>query len=267
MKALRYILCGLVIAAAAGLIAYQYFVEKHLDASDISKALLVICGAVLSMLRPRKYKAVNKKAVYQKAYSELIQNAFYDEPKLEKRFYEAVHDYNQDKPSAAIAKLEKLRKECNRSNDLRAVTIFTALCLDDMQLYEKAITQYDAALSIRPCTTLHSNKGRCFMKMGRFEEAEACYKSAIHTDPQNAVAYNNLSALYFRQGGYEEALDLAQQALEIDANQPQALNTAAICSALLGNPADYETYYRRAVSSGSDGSKIKALIHQLDPEL
>lgn len=267
MKALRYIIPSLFIVAVAGLMCYQAFVEQQLESRNLIRGILFIAGAALAMIRSPKHKIVNKKAVYQKAYEEFIQNAFYDDPKLEKKFYKAVHNYAQSKPSAAISKLEKLRRECQRSNDLRAVTVFTALCLDDMQLYHKAIDQYDAALRIRDSSTLHSNMGLCYLRLGQYQESEACYKRAIRSNPKNAFAYNNLSALYFRQQYYDEALDYAKQAMEIDRNLKQALGTAAICCGLLGYEEDYKKYYRQAVTAGYDGQKIKTTIAKLDPKL
>lgn len=267
MKALRFIIPGLLIAAVAGLMCYEAFVTQQLESHSLIRGILIIAGAVLTMVRPSKQKIANKKVVYQKAYGEFIQNAFQDETKMEKQFYKAVHDYAHSKPSAAISKLEKLRRECQRTNDLRAVTVFTALCLDDMQLYDKAILQYDAALKIRDSSTLHSNMGLCFQRLGKYQDAEACYERAIHSNPKNAFAYNNLSALYFRQENYDEALDLAKQAIEIDANLKQALSTAAVCCALLGYEEDYKKYYRKAVTAGYDGQKIKSIITQLDPNL
>ena len=55
-------------------------------------------------------------------------------------------------------------------------------------------------------------------------------------DEHNAFAWNNLSALYFRRGEYCQALDYAEQAIEIDPKMPQPLATAAICTtAALGH--------------------------------
>lgn len=268
MKALRYILLGLVIAAAAGLMAYEIFIEKKLGSDTLIRGILIIVGAILAMLKPaKKAPAVNKKALYQKAYSDFVQNPFAEDPKLEKKFYDAVHDYNRNKSSAAIVKLEKLRKECQRSGDLYSVTVFTALALDDMGRYQKAIQQYEAALHIRPCSTLYSNMGLCYQRTGNYEASEAAYLNAIKANEKNAFAWNNLSALYFRRGEYTQALDYAEQAIEIDAKMPQALSTAAICCALLGEQEDYEHYYRRAVSVGYDGQKIKNAIRSLDPTL
>lgn len=266
MKALKYILYGLVIAAAAGLLAYQGLVTKTLDSSNLTKGILIIVGALIGMLKPRKNRTVsNKKATYQSAYSEHIQNAFFDEPKLEKQFYNAVHDYNCSRPAAAIAKLEKLRKQCQRSADLRAVTVFMGLCYDDMGLYTKAIEQYTAALHIRPNSSLYSNMGLCHHRSGQPEKAEECYRNAIALDPKNAFAHNNLATHYFRQGDYETALKCAEDAIAVNSHMPQALSCAAICCALLDDQEGYEKYYRQAVANGYDGHKIKNAIDALNP--
>jgi len=267
MKAVRYIICGILVALLLGLAAYAIFVKKDFDTGDILKFIVALAGIILSFLRPRKLnRGVNKKALYQKSYSEYIQNAFADDKKLENQLYNAIHDYNQEKPAAGVAKLEKLRKQCQRTADIYAVTVFTALCLDDMQQYEQAIAQYEAALGIRPNSSLTSNMGLCYQRLGDFEQAEKHYLRAIELDSGNAFALNNISALYFRQADYETALDYAEAALDCNSQLPQALSTAAMCSALLGNEEDYKSYYRRAVSAGYDGKKIKNTLAALNPE-
>lgn len=266
-KALPYILYSLVILAAAGLLVYQFLTGRSLDSRDITKCVLIIAGALMGMLRPRRRKKVsNKKVLYQKAYGEFIQNAFYDNPKLEKKFYNAVDDYNFDRYAAAISKLAALRKECQRTADIYAVTVFTALCYDGMQAYEDAVKWYADASRIRDHATLQSNMGMCYMRLGQNDAAQRAYESAIRIDPHNANAYNNLSALYFKSGNYSDALEYAELALKENANMPQALSCAAICCALLGNDEAYKTYYRRAVAAGYDGSKIKRVIAALNPE-
>lgn len=267
MKALRYIVCCLLIAACLGLLAYQFFVEKHLETKDVTRAVLIMLGAVLSMLRKPKGKVINPKATYEKAYAEFIHNAFHDSPKLEKQLYSAVHCYNQSKPDKALKTLSKLRKECQRTNELRAVSIFSALCLDDMQLYEQAIEQYLAAASMGNSSTLQSNVGLCYQKIGNFEEAERRYDLAVQLDPKNPYARNNLSALYFRQGNYDDALDVAMEAIALDGTMRQALTTAALCCGILGYQDEYEQYYRQAVANGADGTVIKNIIQNMDPNV
>lgn len=268
MKAFRYIILSLVIAAAVGLLVYEIVIQKKFESSNLVRCILIIAGAILAMFKSGKRTlAVNKKSLYQKAYSDFIQNPFSEDPKLEKRFYDAVHDYNQNKPSSAQNKLEKLRKECQRSGDLYSVTVFTALVLDDMGQFQKAIEQYEAALRIRSNSSLYSNMGLCYQRIGNYEASEAAYLNALRINEKNAFAWNNLSALYFRKGDYAQALDYAEQAIEINAKMAQALSTAAICCALLDEQEDYEYYYRQAVSCGYDGEKIKNTIRALDPTL
>ena len=266
MKALRYILYCLVILGAVALLAYQGMVEKSLESGDIVKCGLIIAAAVVGMVKKPKSKVVNKKAVYQKAYAEHIQGAFEGDSKLERQFYNAIHDYNRNKPSAAIAKLDKLRKECQRSADLRAVTVFTALCCDDMGLYEQAVKHYEAANAIRPNSSIASNMGLCYQRMGNTELAEKNYLQAISLDPANAFAYNNLSSMYFREAQYETALEYAKKALEIDNHMPQALSTASICCGLMKDRDGYEKYYRLAVANGYDGRKITATLQRMTAE-
>jgi len=267
MKALRYILFSLLILAAIGLLCFYIFVEKDLSSRNIIKCAVIVLGAVASMLKTGNSRTpANRKVTYQKAYGEFIQNAFADQPKLEKKLYAAIYDYNQNKPSAAIAKLQKLRKECQRTNDLYAVTVFTALCHDDMHAYEEAVAQYDAATKMRSNTTLYSNMGICLQALGRFEEARKAFENALQVNPKNEYALNNLAGLCFRQGDYEGALDYAEEALEVNAKLPQALSIAAVCCALQGYEEEYTAYYRRAVAAGYDGNKIKRLIKNMDPE-
>lgn len=267
MKILRYTLYILLILACLGLLCYQYYTQGQLESHQIAKAALIVIGAVLSMLRKPKTRITNKKATYSQAYGEYIQNAFRDTPKLERQFYDAIHFYNLNKPDKALAKLEKLRKECQNSNDLRAVTVFTALCLDDMQIYDKAIVQYQAALGMRNSSSLRSNMGLCFQRAGNFQEAEQCYTQAIALDPANAFAINNLSALFFRLGNYEQALDVAAEAIRVNPKMRQALTTAAICCGILGYEEEYQQYFRQAVANGADGNRIKEVIKDMDPRL
>lgn len=266
-KALPYILYSLVILAAAGLLIYQGLVAKNLESSNFVKGILIIAAAFIGMVRPKRQRKVsNKKPLYQNVYKDFIQNAFCNEPKLEKEFYNAVDDYNFGRFASGVDKLAKLRKECQRTADIYAVTVFTALCYDGMLAYKDAVKWYEDANQIRRHTTLLSNSGMCYLHLGQLDAAEEAYHKAIEIDENNAFAWNNLSGLYFKLGDYERSLEYAETAIEINAQLPQALGCAAICSALLGNDEEYRNYYRRAVAAGYDGSKIKNAIAALDPD-
>ena len=265
MKAIRYILYGIVILVAIGLLCYYAFWEKDLSTANIAKCALIVLGAVAGMLKSRQRRSPgNRKALYQKAYGEFIQDAFADDSKLEKKLYSAVNDYNHNKPAAGISKLEKLRKQCRRTSDIYAVTVFLGLCWDDLGVFPEAIRYYQEAAAIRGNSTVFSNLGLVYQKTGDFEAAEKAYRQATTVDPKNTYALNNLAVLRFRQGDYEQSLAISKQVLEMDAGMVQSLSNAALCCALTGRDEEYKTYYRRAVSNGYDGRKIKAYLAQMD---
>lgn len=262
-KSLPYILYSVVILGAGGMLVWQYLQTGEIE----FRGLLIIAAAIVGMLRPRRKKVANKKLVYQKAYVRYIQDVFTDQPKLERLFYNAVDDFNNDRYSAAITKLNKLRGECTRISERYAVTVFLALSYDNMGAMNEAIVHYADAARYRNDSTLLSNMGMCCLTLGRYAEAEQAYTQAISADPSNPFPRNNMAALHFRQGNFETALDYARQAIELDPKMPQALSCAAICSALMDDQAGYEEYYRRAVVNGYDGQKIKNAIQSLRTDL
>ncbi len=267
MKALRYIISAVAAAAVLGLLYYQGFVTHTLTSGNLFRAVLILAGLLVALLRPKRKHLSALKPLYKKNYAEFIQGAFSGDPKLENKLMEAIRDYNEQKPGKGVAKLLKLRKECTRSADIYAVTVFLALCYDDAGDYRAAEDAYKQALAYRPNATLWSNLGLCRQRLGQFKEAQDAYENAIQLNPKNAYAYNNLSALFFRDGDYENALEYAQQALEHNARMPQALNTAAVCCGILGDEEGYAKYYRAAVANGGDGKRIKAVIQELNPDI
>lgn len=270
MKKLPYILYALLTAALIGLLVWDYMPDKAIEPANLSRAGLLLLGLVLSVLKlsSRTTRSVsNKKALYSKAYAEYIENVFPEDKKLQKQFFDAVDDYNHDKPAAGAAKLEKLRPSCVRRSDIYAVTVFRALCLDEMQVYDKAAQQYRAALSIKPNSALASNLGLVLDRAGKEAEATAAYEQALRLDQGNANAWNNLAQQHLRNGRYEEALDAAENAAKLNPKLAPAHNALAISSYMLGDMEAYEQHYRRAVSNGSNGERLKAYIASLDAKL
>jgi len=268
MRVLRYIITGILLAVMLGLAGYAIFIQKEYDTADLIKFGIAIVGILLSLLHPKKKsRTVNRKTLYAKAYGEYLQNAFSDDKKLEKQLYKAVDFYNNDTPEQALTILQQLQKECKNSTERYAVTVFTALCLDECKQHALAAEQYEAALRLRQSSSIASNLGLCYQRCGNFTRAEEVYRLAIQLDEGNAFAWNNLSCHYFALGNYPEALRYAEEAIQRNEKLPPALGTAAVCCALLKDQESYETYYRRAVSAGYPGEKIKNAIAALDPEL
>lgn len=261
MKALKYILAAITAAAVIGLLCYQGFVTHELTSANLTRAVLILAGLVLALFKKPRRRAT--RSDYKAAYGHLIGSAFSEDPKLEAKLYQALDDYNRDRYTAALKKLEQLRLESPRSADRFAVLAFTGLCYDDMGQYQEAIRHYTSALQIREHTTVASNMGLCCMKMGQNEAAIECYERAIRADGSNPNPYNNIAQLHIRMGEYEKALPYAQKAADLNGNFPQALNALTICHAMLGNQAESDACFRRAVACGSNGKELRAYINNL----
>jgi tetratricopeptide (TPR) repeat protein len=71
---------------------------------------------------------------------------------------------------------------------------------------------------------------------GDIAAAIASYESILKLAPRLAAAYNNLGALYFRQGEYRRAIDVLQRGLAID---PAMSSASALLGISLYEMADY----------------------------
>ena len=96
MKALRYIISGVAAAAVLGLLYYQGFVTHTLTSGNLMRAVLILAGLLLALLRPRRKYLSALKPLYQKNYGEFIQGAFSDDPKLENKLKEVLASTNID---------------------------------------------------------------------------------------------------------------------------------------------------------------------------
>lgn len=267
MKKFLYVLYAILGLVIVGLVVYDYYPDHMVETSTLTRAAILLVSDILAIVRTAsrsKKEIINKKAVYSKSYPDFIGNAFSHTPKLEETFFDAVDDYNQNKPAAGIKKLTSLRKQCQSSDDIYATTIFLALCYDDIQLFEEAIKAYEDAMHLRPNSTLASNLGLCYGRMGKLDRASECYHEAIQLDGNNPFPYNNLAQQELRACNYDKAAEYALQALAINPQMPQVLNVMTVCSYVQGDIPAYENYYKQAVANGSDGRILKDFIKSLD---
>jgi len=83
--------------------------------------------------------------------------------------------------------------------------------------YEGAIRFHAVAVSIRPnSTAAHNNLGLALEKLGRRDEAVACYRRAIELDPRHANAHTNLGIALRHQGRLGEAVACYRRAIELN---------------------------------------------------
>lgn len=240
------------------------FSAGEMTTRTLIRAILVLAGIVLSLLKLSSQRTpARKKQAYANAYKDLIGNAFAENPALEKKLYRAIDDYNSGKFSRGAKRLEAMYFNCENNAQRFAVKAFSGLCYGELKDYPNAISQYNAALNLRENSTVASNLGLCYTSVGDFRSAQECYLRAARADSGNPYPLNNLAQLLIKQGDYEAALPYALEAIQRKQDMPQALNAAAICYAMADNDEEYQRYFHRAVSAGSNPKTLKAYIEQL----
>ena len=244
---------------------YEIFVLKIVEGGNIFRAIVILLMLALSVLQfsfGKKSKKLSPK-ILREHYRSVIGEVFVNDPKMEKRFFGAVNLRNQNEYNKAIKAFDAMEAMCRCNEERFAVTIFKALCYDDLKMYAKAAEIYEKALTYREDSTATSNLGLCYQRMGDFERAISAYEWSIKIEPKNAFPYNNIAQLYIRQNRYEDALSYSKKALKLNANMHPAWSAKAICCAMMGHMEDYEKAYRRAVACGANGEDIKDYIHSL----
>jgi tetratricopeptide (TPR) repeat protein len=114
-----------------------------------------------------------------------------------------------------------------------------ALCLKGILQYDKgdygpATIYYDWALKVEPKPVIYNNRGNAFMELGRYEEAERDFQTALRLDPNLVVAHCNSGILYLHLDEPEKALGYLTRALELNPEFTYASCFHAACLAELG---------------------------------
>ncbi len=95
--------------------------------------------------------------------------------------------------------------------------------------------------------------GSIAVQRGDFAAAESIYRRLLRRDPTQALVLNNLAYVLLQQGGrYDEAAVLSAQAIELDPDNPDLLDTHAQALAGTGRLGEAEAAARHATAERSD---------------
>ena len=221
------VLLSLLIVAAVGLLVWQGASNGWVfDQSNLVKGGLVIIGLIISLVRMigRAGGGASLRQ-YEAAYREHIGGAFAapERKKQKKALLQAMADFNQNKHSAAISRLEALYKECVSGEEKGVVQFFIALVHSDAGATDEAIAAYETSVGIYPRrSTAWSNLGHLYRQKGDTEKSIECIETALDYDRENAFAWNNLAQAYLAAGNWEKVIAPALRALELKNNFYQA---------------------------------------------
>jgi Flp pilus assembly protein TadD len=80
-----------------------------------------------------------------------------------------------------------------------------------------------------------------------YADRETLYRATLQGNPGCWMAWNNLAGALISRGAAAEALPMAQRALELRPDYPEAQNNLALALATMGRPAEAIEHYRKAI--------------------
>lgn len=249
----------LLIAIVISLYIVGIVVQHKSPGEDIFRTVAVACvclgGIVRVSAKPGRRKPLS---FYEKAYADILKNAFASSLKERKTLLRAIRDYNESRYEQAVKKLLALRLQCRERDDREATNLFLALCFTDMGLLEEAVSVYQGLIAADITSSrIYSNLGLLYSQLGKFDDAKANMHLALQNDPENAYAYNNLASLYFDNSYFDKAKEYAEKALAINQKLRQASTMLAVIYHIEGNQELCDKYRHQALASGADPDDLK----------
>lgn len=133
-----------------------------------------------------------------------------------------------------------------------------------MRYFTPAVEAYAEALDYDGTrSTVHSNLGLLYRRMGEYQKSVEIFRRAIECDKENPYAYNNLGLAYYKMGEYGMAVESCKHALELKGNLYQSANCICLSSLMLGDVAESKKYYKIAVLNGGNPETLKTEMKKL----
>lgn len=119
------------------------------------------------------------------------------------------------------------------------------LCLLQLERPAEALEQFDVLLVHEArMPFIHASRGAALFALGAYPEAEASYRRALELDPRQGVALSGLANLHASRGAYGTARSLAEQALALLPQHPEAVMSLAVVELGEGDAAGAERRLR-----------------------
>lgn len=271
-KIIIRILLVLVLIAAVSLCIYEFIQNQTISSRTLVRGGLVVAFTIISFIRTFQSRGRQSLEFYEQQYSEILGDAFSENPLDRKKLLCAVRLYNENRFEKALKYLADLKSKANLNADHFAVDLFSALCFTDMHLYEQAIRIYKNMVATgRATSDIYSNYGLVLLNTGDYKNAIYYYKIAVEQDPTNAIAYNNIAQAHFHLQEFDEAISYAKQALDINIKLKPASSLLAIIYSLISDKENANKYFHMAINSGQNPQELKEAIEyfqtaQFDPD-
>ena len=122
--------------------------------------------------------------------------------------------------------------------------------------WSECLAEYEKAIKLEPKALYYSNRGVAYFFLGRYAESATDFEQAVKMSPKEAGYQVNLADAYrwsnrrdLAAAGYDAAIELAAQTLQVNPNDTDALGNQAIAYAKTGNNTIALQLIARAPSS------------------
>jgi tetratricopeptide (TPR) repeat protein len=129
---------------------------------------------------------------------------------------------------------------------------------------EKARDVYQELMRVDPTMSAEAEcrLAKVYSRLGRWEEAVACFNRVIDKNPRNADAYYGLATIYRQLNEKERALRAYQQAVECNEQLFEAHYALAVMYYTDGKFSHARTHAERAAERFPSARKLLALIEE-----
>lgn len=117
----------------------------------------------------------------------------------------------------------------------------------EIEDFSNAALVWDKLLLLSPENDiLLSHMGDALRKLGSWDESEKMYKKSLDKNPGDRFALNGISALYYEQNLFSEAISYAQRVVRLEEKNIRALTLIGNCYRKLGSFQEALEYFNRA---------------------
>lgn len=174
----------------------------------------------------------------------------------------------------SVSRLEDGREgfiitEVAQMNDASRRDFESAVAMFNEEAYGKAIELLEKVIEQSPGVTApYINLGMAYQRIGKPEQAEAQFKTALKLVPGHPVACNQYGLLFRKTGRFDEARKIFEQALaEFPDYYPVHRNLGILCDLYLNDLESALTHYEKYSQAMPEDAQVKLWIADLRARL
>ena len=257
---------GFVLLLVLVIYGVDVFVWGNPPTKSLMKVLVLFLTLVFSLFQIIKRQRTNLSAA-EKIYADKIGHSFENDKAKRKVLISALVDYNKDNFSACVEKLIRLAEQATTVEERRVTKYFSAMCYKECGIPDKAVKLYHEILKETPgYSPALSNLSVIFYEKKNYQKAVELAEQALDYNRDNPFANNNLAGAYAHLYELEKAKKYARRALELKKDLYQAVNLLSIIYFAEGDVLTSKRYAELAAALGQNADNLAAAARNFKTE-